>query len=295
MMDDVVGLVMVQVISNLGGTTFNAIAVVRPVLVSVAFAVIVPVACLIIIKPFTIWLNRYRETHATAAFNNLTHKTQTAFTLHTALLIALITGATYAGTSNLFAAYIAGATISWWDSEVPHVEFKTESEPSKEKAKAVPTSSGGLSREIAEGSVHALRPVQATRLCELTDKMSSTVMYEQYYHQAVSKILQPLFFASVGFSIPVSRMFRGAIVWQGIVYTVLMAFAKAVCGLWLVRLSITPLKNTVSRSIKGTKLPSVPHPWGKRQSIVLPGQATAATTSTTEPRMAEVLGVWGVE
>ncbi|KAJ4353141.1 hypothetical protein N0V95_003613 [Ascochyta clinopodiicola] len=283
MMDDVVGLVMVQVISNLGGDNFSAITVVRPVLVSIAFAVVAPIACLAVIKPLTMSLNRYREAHPTAALDKLMRKTQTAFTLHTALLIALITGATYAGTSNLFAAYIAGATISWWDSEVPHVKIETKSKSSKEQAQVAPTSSGVLSGENTEESTQALQPVQATNLDEPTDKLSGAVIYEQYYHQAVSKILQPLFFASIGFSIPISRMFRGAIVWRGIVYTVLMVFAKVVCGLWLIRLSITPLKSTIGRLIRGIKLPSVPHLWGKRQPKLTPDQGTAATTSTTEP------------
>ncbi|UPX12476.1 uncharacterized protein EKO05_0003022 [Ascochyta rabiei] len=282
MMDDVVGLVMVQVISNLGGENFSAITVVRPVLVSMAFAVVAPIACLAIIKPLTMSLNRYREAHPTATLNILMGKIQTAFTLHTALLIALITSATYAGTSNLFAAYIAGAIISWWDSEVPHVKIKIESEPNKEKAKAVPASSGVLPGDITEESTQASQPVQATNLCELTDNLSGAVIYEQYYHQAVSKILQPLFFASIGFSIPISRMFRGAIVWRGIVYTVLMAFAKVVCGLWLVRLSITPLKSTASRLIKEIKLPPAPHLWGKSQPELTPDEVTAAAASNAE-------------
>jgi hypothetical protein len=41
-------------------------------------------------------------------------------------------------------------------------------------------------------------------------------------------------------------MFSSSIVWRGIVYTILMMFGKLVCGLWLVRLSVSvPLADRV--------------------------------------------------
>jgi Kef-type K+ transport system membrane component KefB len=194
-MDDVVGLIMVQVISNLGGDSFSAVTIVRPIFVSLAFAVSAPAVCLFVVKPVTTWLNRYREGSQPSSLNTVLGKTQTALAVHTALLIALITGATYTRTSNLFAAYIAGAWVSWWDFKVPH---------------AMPTD----------------------------DKLSGQAIYARYYHQVVSKILQPFSLAPVGFSIPITRMFCAAIVWRGIVYSALMAAGKMVCGLWLVRLPL---------------------------------------------------------
>ena len=302
MMDDVVGLVMVQVISNLGGDNFSAITVVRPILVSIAFAVVVPVLCLFVLKPITLWLNRYREFRPSAAINSIMCRTQTAFVFHTALLIALIAGATYAGTSNLFAAYIAGATISWWDSELPHANVQIDAKPeaTEKQAEAVTSSNDATSDAAAgpskrkdainaekpEESSETLQPAQKTDQQKVGDELCGAAIYDQYYHQPVSKILQPLFFASIGFSIPITRMFRGAIVWRGIVYTVLMAFAKLVCGLWLVRLSIAPTKGASSRLSKGVKLPSIPHLWGKRQPVDTSGQATT-TARTNEPCTAE--------
>ncbi|EDU40418.1 sodium-hydrogen antiporter [Pyrenophora tritici-repentis Pt-1C-BFP] len=208
-MDDVVGLVMVQVISNLGDDSFSWVTVARPVLVSIAFALVAPLLCLFVAKPVTAWLNSYREADPNAPWNSLLQKSQTAFTIHTLILIGLVTGAAYAGTSNLFAAYIAGAAISWWDSEVAHPIYPT-----------------------SDASKHSrqLEPDKATHQTGGSD------MYEHYYQPAVSKILQPFFFASVGFSIPITRMFRGAIVWRGLLYTILMAVGKLACGLWLVRL-----------------------------------------------------------
>lgn len=38
-------------------------------------------------------------------------------------------------------------------------------------------------------------------------------------------------------------MFSGAVVWRGVLYTVLMLLGKALCGLWLVRLSADPVRD----------------------------------------------------
>lgn len=116
-----------------------------------------------------------------------------------------------------------------------------------------------------------------------------SAVYKNYYAPAVSKILQPLFFASIGFSIPITRMFRGSIVWRGIVYTVLMAFAKFVCGLWLVRFSQTPgsTKGKARRFLFKLRLPS--HFWGKSSPADTAGApAPAATTASanTNPQAA---------
>jgi Kef-type K+ transport system membrane component KefB len=282
MMDDVVGLVMVQVISNLGGKNFNAITIVRPVLVSVAFAVVVPLACLWVLKPVTIQLNRHREAHPTASLNKLLSKTYAAFTFHTALLVALIAGATYAGTSNLFAAWIAGAVISWWDSEVPHVDVKTQAVPAPTTEEVSAASSCSNARPENDAGSSRRKEAKSPIVPEDTpktphedaDSLCGAAIYEKYYAQAVSRILQPIFFASIGFSIPITRMFRGAVVWRGVVYTVLMALAKMLCGLWLVRLSIAPT-TTARRLLKSLKPPAVPHFWGKTKKNVKTSQEPA--------------------
>lgn len=55
-------------------------------------------------------------------------------------------------------------------------------------------------------------------------------------HSAVEKsILQPFFFASIGFAIPITRMFSSSTIWRGVVYAIMMFMGKLICGLWLVR------------------------------------------------------------
>ncbi|KAA8908024.1 hypothetical protein TRICI_004851 [Trichomonascus ciferrii] len=209
MMDDVVGLVMVQVISSLGtnSSSFSATVVIRPVFVAIAFSIVVPVVGRWIVQPLTIKLNAHRVKHPKGTVNRALTSKFSGLTIHTLLLIGLVAGSSYAGTSNLFAAYIAGAVISWWDHIVPHPKFEGNQCPSGES------------------------------------------VYDTYFAPAVKRILTPFFFASIGFSIPISEMFTGAIVWRGIAYAVLMMVGKWFCGLWLVRFQ----KSSESSTDKQTK------------------------------------------
>ncbi|KAF7937999.1 uncharacterized protein EAE97_007795 [Botrytis byssoidea] len=58
-----------------------------------------------------------------------------------------------------------------------------------------------------------------------------TMMFEEYYKPIMDHILVPFFFASIGFSVPVSEMFSGSILWKGIFYACLMFLAKASVGI----------------------------------------------------------------
>ncbi|KAM0739617.1 hypothetical protein ACQRIT_004801 [Beauveria bassiana] len=196
MMDDVIGLVMVQVISNLGqdSGSLNAIIVVRPLLVSLGFAVVAPLICLFLASPTTACLNRRRRSNPQGNLNKAMSSRQTPFVLHTLILIGYITASSYAGTSNLFAAYIAGASIGWWDSEVDHVQVASEQEPTNAAADATgSTSSDGSSADA-----------------------SGLGTYNRVYSATVETVLRPFFFASIGFSIPITEMFTGEIVWKGL-------------------------------------------------------------------------------
>jgi hypothetical protein len=223
----------------------------------------------------------------------------TAFVVHTLLLIALVAGSAYAGTSSLFAAYIAGATISWWDSEVPHPTHRAgaaQANPTETGTnRPVPSSGGGgpteevapsnlsdgdhagqkSEQDSADGQTMASQLHSVPTATTTQDhETSGSAIYEQYYQKAVSRILQPFFFASIGFSIPITRMFNGQIVWRGIVYTILMTFSKLTCGMWLVRFSLASVKDAVHGALARIKLPSMPHLWGKRTKPAPPQTST---------------------
>ncbi|KAF2004440.1 Sodium/hydrogen exchanger [Amniculicola lignicola CBS 123094] len=305
MMDDVVGLVMVEVISNLGGGSIGPLTVVRPILVSLAFAIVVPLTCHFLVSPLTLVLNRYREAHAASRLSSFLRHRHTILMNHTLLLIALVTGSTYAGTSNLFAAYIAGAMVSWWDTELPHPAFAvavaTEAETVDEKtnrANAAP--SGGCIRDPNgpptledEADILEVNPTGAMDTgIEEESSTSGTTIFEHYYYQPLARILQPFFFASIGFSIPITHMFNGQIVWRGFVYAILMTLAKLVCGLWLVRFSVAPAKEAVRGVWSMLKIPNLPHLWGRTTATTgssnsnthSGGQANAQSSLVGDPR-----------
>ncbi|KAH0529772.1 hypothetical protein TsFJ059_004480 [Trichoderma semiorbis] len=256
MMDDVVGLVMVQIISNLGssGAEISAVTVVRPLLVSVAFAVCAPLVCVLMAKPFTLWLNSWRMKHPLGHINQIFNKRGTPWVIHTSILVGCVTGSTYAGTSNLFAAYIAGAAISWWDSEVSH---PTNEKTASETSHPVQNQASGQS-ETDNAMISGITVSEPKR-----PDASGMATFERYYLQPLERILKPFFFASIGFSIPITEMFKGSIVWKGIVYTALMMVGKLLCGAWLLRISIASLLPTrLLAFVKHPKL-QMAHFWGR--------------------------------
>ncbi|EXJ84051.1 hypothetical protein A1O3_04718 [Capronia epimyces CBS 606.96] len=297
MLDDVVGLVMVQVISNLGPgsrsgpasghTSVQATTVVRPVLVSVGFAVILPLACRLLVRPIL----RYRRSNVrinmrkvSTGADSLVSASAVYFLLATALLVALVCAASYAGTSPLFAAYLAGACVAWLDDRIASTRTANSTRGSSNASvvidgntRPMPAQSSrpGMSLKNKDDSGIDQASAQRTHEDEITsteqitsayeitstdqitparssypptpppekgtigdDTETSTPemesrslsMYKTYYGPATERILKPFFFASIGFSIPIGKMFRGSIVWRGFVYAALMAVGKLFCG-----------------------------------------------------------------
>ncbi|KAJ9613557.1 hypothetical protein H2200_003499 [Cladophialophora chaetospira] len=261
MLDDVVGLVLVQVISNLGSghTHISATTIVRPVTVSIAFAITLPVACKFILKPMMREYSRIPGGGAECLFAKLGFVFPFHFVLSTTCLIALATAASYAGTSILFAAYLAGATVSWIDevsskAMVPRTQIAAHAPDEQENITNAAAGAHGADRQAS-----ANRPSRPSR--DLTPpaddatvgattnheaesdplpmplemESCSIKMYNDYYAPAVDHILKPFFFASIGFSIPISKMFGARVIWRGLIYAVLMAIGKLCCGFWLIR------------------------------------------------------------
>lgn len=109
----VIGLVLVQVISYFGteSASVTASIVVRPLLVSIVFIIFIPLICVFIGKPLAKRINRLRKPLDPGICHRVMASEWTSLFAHMLVLLCVI-GASYAGTSNLFAAYIAGASIS---------------------------------------------------------------------------------------------------------------------------------------------------------------------------------------
>ncbi|KAI1857921.1 hypothetical protein JX265_010951 [Neoarthrinium moseri] len=238
MMDDVVGLVMVQIVASLGGGNIDIspATVIRPILVSLAFAVVLPLACRWILKPSIAKIEDLQRRHADGRVVKAMKTQQSVFIVQTALLLALVVGASYAGASVLLAAYLAGVIGAWWDERSMQVKAITQSQPGFPTAGTqgvrIPSAGESVGRDNRSESSSKTSQVDAAQ-----PLAPSSNMYHNYYAPAIERVLKPFFFASIGFSIPISMMFTGPVVWRGVIYTILMLAGKAICGLWLVRFS----------------------------------------------------------
>ncbi|KAB8226659.1 Sodium/hydrogen exchanger family-domain-containing protein [Aspergillus novoparasiticus] len=244
MLDDVVGLVLVQIITNLGGSSdsFSAVTVIRPVFVSIGFGVGVWLLCLLGLRPAlrVLLAHKYR-------FPAFTGTVQFYFLVNTCLLVGMVAGATYAGTSSLFAAYLAGVMTSWMD------DFLKENPGAGDAGNSNVSTGPGIEdtsqEEDSTGQEKDTNQNDQTTRQQTTSAKRETptgsMVYEKYYHEPVTRILVPLFFASIGFAIPITEMFNGKIVWRGVVYAILMAFGKLITGLWLVRFSSRPISSVL--------------------------------------------------
>lgn len=223
MMDDVVGLVMIQVVAGLGSGEISAETVGRPIGASVGLLVFVVLGCRWIVGPvyrrFSGATGEVNDANLGKVFSRVDISGgQKLFLVHSGVLLALVTGASYAGTSVLFAAFLAGAAVSWWDKLGPsphHVE----------------TSASGTA------SPASIRELRNAASAQDEDPWTGARVYEHYFAPSAQRILVPFFFASIGFSIPITQLFNPATLWRGLIYALLMALVKFMTGLWLLRVS----------------------------------------------------------
>ncbi|KAJ7121038.1 Cation/H+ exchanger [Mycena epipterygia] len=189
LLDDIGGLVIAAILSQLSsyGTSSTSIPwyiIVRPILVSFGFAFGIP---------FLAFISRYtvKRGQLIALF---TPKAQLFITVVT--LSGFVAGANYAGTSELFGAYLAGAYLAY-----------------------------------------VFGPLSSTILASPQTESVPILAFHQHIMPLLQAFFSPLFFASIGSALPIRSlgMVDGShrVVWRGIVYSILMGFAKVLVGLWM--------------------------------------------------------------
>jgi hypothetical protein len=62
-------------------------------------------------------------------------------------------------------------------------------------------------------------------------------------------------------------MFRGSVVWRGLVYSLLMILAKLLCGIWLIRISFPSVHFKRAKIPSGIRSISISHFWGRQSRI----------------------------
>ena len=195
--DDVTGLVMSSVIHDLGSLSDGGS-------VNLGWLIgrpIVASAAMAILTPvLTKWffapMFRSHIEHHFAKFDHLSN-----ITLMILVLCAFISIAAYAGTSILFGAFLAGAFLTYLPSKHAEGPFVV------------------MSREEGEREKHKSPTFVHT--------------FECYCLDAQKYVLEPLFFASIGFAVPFLDLWTGEAIWKGVVYTLLMLVAKLIVGIWV--------------------------------------------------------------
>jgi Kef-type K+ transport system membrane component KefB len=170
MMDDVVGLVMVNIVTTLGSGGTGGWPIARPIIASFGFLLVTLAVAPCLLTPIWRWARAYRRSTSgpspgetvgplrqviTRLISTIPHL---RFIFSTAVLIIFVTIASFIDASVLFAAFIAGGVVSFlWDQEQDRDESPEQDNPS--------------------------------------------TMYEQYYKSIMDFILVPFFFVSTIFDI----------------------------------------------------------------------------------------------
>ncbi|KAL4800379.1 Cation/H+ exchanger [Aspergillus venezuelensis] len=207
--DDVVGLVMARyapysVIQNLGQLQGNSS-------VNLGWLIGRPIVASIgmaIVTPlvtkflFAPLFRRYIEHHF-ARFDHISN-----IVLMTLSLCAFLAIAAYTGTSVLFGAFLAGTFVTYLPSKHPEGPFVV------------------MSREEGEKLGHKSPTFVHT--------------FERYLFDVQKYLMEPLFFASIGFAIPFVQLWTGVRIWRGVIFSLLMVFAKFVVGIWIPLWGLSP-------------------------------------------------------
>ncbi|TKA74451.1 hypothetical protein B0A55_05072 [Friedmanniomyces simplex] len=195
--DDVSGLVMSSVIQNLGsmsdgGNVNLGWLIGRPIVASIAMAVVTPVLSKFVLAPV------FRK-FIQGRLARYGHRSN--IVLMILVLCAFISIAAYSGTSVLFGAFLAGMLLTYLPTTEDEASLGSESKSESER----------------HGS----------------ESLTFVHTFEHYVQDVQRYVLEPLFFASIGFAIPFLDLWTGSAIWHGIVYTLLMIVGKLVVGLWI--------------------------------------------------------------
>ena len=151
-------------------------------------AVLTPLLCKFVFSPL---FRRYLEPHL-SPFGHVPNAI-----LMTLVLAAYIAIASYAGASVLYGSFLAGAFLSGLPSTYAGAPYTAGASPEEGEEE------GGGGK--VPGFEHS---------------------FEKYLGGAQAYVLQPLFFASIGFAIPFDSLWTGEAIWKGVAATVLMVIAK---------------------------------------------------------------------
>ena len=182
LLDDILGLVIAGIIPGLAQTGSGDSSrvqwplIVRPILVSVAFGMGTPLAAVSLR-----WvIHRF--------ISKRTPRPQFLFLVIVLVLMAFVAGSGYAGTSELFGAYLAGAFISYvFPSQGSGIAYADDS---VDRISSSDVLSGNVAANEHDDSGNP-----------------SHAAFTAYIQPILTHLLAPLFFGSIGIALPIKELF----------------------------------------------------------------------------------------
>ncbi|CDZ97715.1 Predicted K /H-antiporter [Phaffia rhodozyma] len=219
MIDDIVAFVMNIVIADLGESNsgLDPWHIAQPIVTSIAF--------LVVAFPITRWIfipvyRQHLHQHLLRSRDD-----KMCFVIIVAVLSAGVSIASLIHSSPLMGAYVAGLIVAVLPPEL-----------SKDEATQVISPQPSISAEIPsfECRPSLNYPVRHPIEPESIDQVLNNPFvetYERLFEPVSAYIFTPIFFASIGTAVPFVSLWEGTVVWQGVVYAILMVLAKMSCGI----------------------------------------------------------------
>lgn len=259
-MDDVVAFILAKILSILGSSSGGSGALGA----GIGRAIGVTVGLAVVFVPISRWILKPLYRQLMARRERWEHKSwggQGLVLIVMALLwIGMIAAAGYGGTSPLYGVYLAGLITSYLQrttadtAKIANINTQAGAAPGSESTESVNPITRAQSFPMgptyrtrssdhppsAQTSQFALSPPSTddkkanSDQEEQHDHLSFVATFETYLFPVMTYLLLPLFFGSIGYSIPFVALWTGEAIWRGIVYAILMIFGKIITGIWLV-------------------------------------------------------------
>lgn len=189
------------------------------------------------------------------------------------IFVGMMAGARYAGTSPLYGVYVGGLVISYLVQVEEDARLAQSLVARRAAEEGLPSP-----REFAGHSMPGdrLRRPSSQPPSIALDRLSSghtnlghhvsapdtppTVTFISTFEHYISPLLLylflPLFFGSIGYSIPFIPLWRGKVIWKGLVYTLFMVLGKALTGVWILLWPIEGKRKATWRETLRTRVPA---------------------------------------
>lgn len=181
-----------------------------------------------------------------------------------AMLVLVFVGAIaasgYAGTSLLYGVYVGGLVVSFIDDDddnqqdrVGKVDRCAASPPEpvtpteEQETRCSPLRLAqdlSLRHRTGHKALVNHQDTLTTSSSTNNSRVRLSDTFSTYFSSPLEILLLPLFFGSIGYSIPFLDLWRGVTIWRGIVYAILMLFAKVVTGAWVLVWPTTSLSSS---------------------------------------------------